>query len=317
MMALLCHISAINGSYNVGRDGMMAESDTESKLDEMERDNLQKSISEVETALAVATPASRAILENFLQNARGRVGVLDKKIKDSQTAKEEHAREAAAVVADLAKKETALNERERETYSGFLSKEFFTKKDFGNLEQFYEKTWDRLSESGKDEMSHRVWEGVRRDEYKFTDLPKTVQEKESGRAYTLLTRRQTGLGNEPRIPESDRNDFVHAFESGNREEASRILERKSFRDNMALGTSPKIERFDVERRIEADRKAMVATSSVNQSTGTAEKSTPPPGSMAEIDLASINLDGLKVKDGNSATKAPAVANIGDSRSHIR
>lgn len=295
----------------------MAESDTEMKLDEMERDNLQKSISEVETAFAVATPASRAIFEFFLQNAKGRVGVLDKKIKDSQTAKEEHARETAAVMADLAKKETALSERERETYSGFLGKEFFTQKDFASLEKFYEKTWDRLSERGKDEMSHRVWEGIRRDEYKFTDLPKIVQEKESGRAYTLLTQRQTGLGNESRIPKSDRMDFVHAFESGNREEASRILERKSFRDNMAVGASPKTERFDVERRIEADRKAIVATTSANKSNGTADKSSLPPGSMAEIDFASINLDGLKVKDGNSATKPPAVANTGDSRSPIR
>ena len=79
------------------------------------------------------------------------------------------------------RKEAALNTKEKEQYSGFLKEDFFTKKDFGRLDDFYAHTWDRLSEGGKEQMSKRIWEGVRRNEYKFTDLPKDVQEKEESR----------------------------------------------------------------------------------------------------------------------------------------
>lgn len=83
----------------------MAERDSESTNDEIERDNLQNTISQVETAITVSTPASRAIFENFLQNAKGRVAALDKKIKESQIEKETHAR----ALNDLTHYETGLD----------------------------------------------------------------------------------------------------------------------------------------------------------------------------------------------------------------
>ena len=213
----------------------MTDSDYESKLDEMERSNLQKVISEVETALTVSTPGTRPVLEVFLQNAKSRVAALDKKIKESQEQREIHEREQASV-AYLAQKEAALSESERKTYSGFLEKPFFTKNDFGSLEQFYAHTWDRLSESGKDQMSHRVWEGIRHNEYTFTELPKVVQEKEIDRAYKRLTEPQLSE-DVSRIPVADRTDFVRAFENGRHDEASQVLDRRSFRENLFLGNA--------------------------------------------------------------------------------
>ena len=61
----------------------MAVTETELRADEMERGRLEKAISEVEATLAATPPASRSpVFKNFLENARGRVAVLDKKIKE-------------------------------------------------------------------------------------------------------------------------------------------------------------------------------------------------------------------------------------------
>jgi len=172
----------------------MRENDSEYKLDELEQVSLQKVISEVETALAVSTPGTRGVFENLLSNARGRLGTLEKKIKETKEEKEAQAREEATTIAQLAENETSLSREEKKTYSGFLKEEYFTKKDFNRLEQFYAHTWDRLSEKGKNEMSHRVWEGIRRDEYIFSELPETVQGKEADRVYTVFKSKRLSRG---------------------------------------------------------------------------------------------------------------------------
>jgi len=81
------------------------------------------------------------------------------------------------------------------------------------LDHFYAHSWDRLSEDGKDQMSRRIWEGVRRDEYKFADLSKDIQEKEESRAYKLLSVSPKQSANVMRIPQKDKNDFIRAYES--------------------------------------------------------------------------------------------------------
>jgi hypothetical protein len=230
----------------------MAETETESKLDELEMDGLQKAISQAELVLADALPGAKALLANFVQNAKARVGALDRKIKDYQI-EQEHAREDAVTVR-LAAMESNLNESERETFSGFLRKGFFTKGDFGALEQFYSKTWDRLSERGKDEMSHRIWEGIRHNEYTFAELPETVREKEARRAYSALAKRDAGT---EAIPAKDREEFCRAFEQGHRKEAENVLERESFKKSMFLvGESKRIEHGTVESGREKEAAAI-------------------------------------------------------------
>ncbi len=149
--------------------------------DESERSNLQRAISDIETAVAVSNPGTRRILENTLENAKKRIMTLDKRIDE---AKVEHAAEVQAQVAAaaaLAAKETKLNAGERETYRGFLEKSYFTKKDFGKLDEFYTHSYDKLSEGGKEEMSKRIHEGIRRGEFREADLPETVLEKDNTR----------------------------------------------------------------------------------------------------------------------------------------
>ena len=290
----------------------MTASDSESKLDEMERDNLQKMISDVETALAGSTPASRGLLEIFLQNAKGRVAVLDKKIKETEIQKENQARDMAALASE-AQKETALSEREKETYSGFLKLDFFTKKDFDRLEQFYAHTWDRLSDSGKDEMSKRVWEGIRRDEYTFTELPKTVREKETERAYRRLVDSPTNASDLARIPTNDRNNFVHAYASGRREEAMQMLDRRSFRDNMFLGDSREIRHADSAMGKEADRNEIADKAS----TKSAKSEMPKASAMGELNLTSIDLSGMKAGGERAEISVGEIPRADDTQSRTR
>lgn len=66
----------------------------------------------------------------------------------------------------LARKEQALNETERKDYIALLRHPRFTKADFAELDRFYKKSYDKLSEQGKDEMSQRVWAGTHPDESK-------------------------------------------------------------------------------------------------------------------------------------------------------
>ncbi len=205
----------------------MAGSDFEIRRDELERDNLQSVIFQVETALAVSTPGTRGPLEQFLHNAKGRVSSLEKKIKESLKEREEERQKEQSAATAMAEREAALSESERKTFAGFLEKRYFTKSDFGELKQFYSDVWDRLSERGKDEMSHRIWEGIRKKEYTFGELPEPVREKETERAYQVLKNRDTGVSRAVAIPERDRSDFIRAYEGGRRQEAQKILERES------------------------------------------------------------------------------------------
>lgn len=157
----------------------MAATEADILRDEQERSSLLKVIADVETAVIAAASGTRRILENTLENAKKQVATLDKKIEEARM---EYAAEVQAKVAAaeaLAAKETRLTAEERETYRGFLEKPYFTKKDFGEVDQFCRRGYDRLSESGKEEMSKRIDEGIKRGEFKFSDLPETIQSKET------------------------------------------------------------------------------------------------------------------------------------------
>ena len=286
----------------------MSVSETESKLDEMECNSLRKAISEVETVLAVSTPGTRPLFESFLVNARGRLVTLDKKIKESQAMREAEAREQVAV-AYLAQKEAALSAAEKQTYSGFLNKPFFTKNDFGNLEQFYSRTWDRLSESGKDEMSHRVWAGIRRNEYTFAELPKTVREKETEHAYKRLRDSAIGSVEAQRIPETDREDFIRAYEAGKREEAEKILGRDSFKKGMFRGPESKsIEHAEASQRRESESRALLQEAKSGRDATAKHDKSPQPSAMGQADFSAIDLSGMKTAGESSNVAPPSVPN---------
>ena len=148
-------------------------------------------------------------------------------------------------------------------------------------------------------MSHRFWEGIRHNEYRFTDAPAIVQEKEAKLAFRDLT----GPSNAQtrtleQIPEADRADFIRAYQSGDRNEVGRVLSRDSFRQNMAVESSTGIRHktADLDGKA-ADDKAVVAKSGDNK-TPPVKNDVPQasPGSMADLPTDALTLSGVNLVD---------------------
>ncbi len=275
------------------------------RSDELEYASLQSSISSAERALR-ASGGTSIVLRNFVENARARMGLVEKKIKEAQEKDgrvEENAKAYLAHKQEV-ERETALSESEKQIYDSFLREDFFTKKDFARLDQFYSKAWDRLTQNGKTELSHRIWEGVRREEYTFTELPKSVREKETKQAYHLLRDPSKGPESALAIPEKDRSDFIRAYESGKEDEAGKILERESFRKNMFKETSsPPIKHVSAELGRNADAASIEkrfsdATGGQNRPEGLRKSDT-----SAVLDVSGINLNGLRMAEAPAQTSA--------------
>ena len=232
-----------------------------SGLDEVEYWNLIGVIGDVEKLVVDAGYLQSSLLTNFLDNARKRLETLEESsdLGERRERKETELRQNAAVVL-MVMRETNLSLAEREVYGSFLEKAFFTRDDFDGLEGFYTSAWDRLSELGKDEMSHRVWEGVRRGEYAFSDLPDIVRKKEADRLYEQLASKSLSA-NLAAIPAADRQEFIAAYRSGDREQADQILDRDVFRENVATEPSttnkaaePQVENLHSDELVQAAEK---------------------------------------------------------------
>jgi hypothetical protein len=282
--------------------------------DQQERDNLQRSIASAETALPVSAPSTRRILENLIEGARGRIATLDTKIKDEREAQ---VREQAAI-ALMAQKEAALSAREQAEYSGFLKEDFFTKGDFGRLEHFYAHAWDRLSEEGKDEMSHRFWEGIRHGEYKFSDAPKAVRDKEEDRVYAKLTTPQIEQDRIRQIPESDRADFIRAYKAGDREEAGRVLNRESFGKNVGLGKSAGIkpEASDEGKQV-ADQAVVENVKKPAAKDADTVAASAASAKFQDIQLDTVGLKGVALVNATSPPSAASLPDASGSRGNLR
>jgi hypothetical protein len=280
----------------------MAEIEKVSEADRMEQANLERIVADVERVTFSSPPGTRPFFDGFLLNAKARLSVLEKKIQDEEH-KEEEQKQSEVAMASLAEKETALDADEKAEYNGFLKEDFFTKKDFHRLDVFYAHSWDRLSQGGKDEMSHRIWEGVRRDEYKITDLPKSVQEKEEKQAYQVLRNSTGQSATTSRVPEQDRVDYLRAYESGSRDEAAKVLDRQSFKANMFRDAdSTPVQHAAQNVKTPAEGAAIVASVKPDS----AEKSKGQSKPMNSLDVSSIDLSGIALGD-NPAQGA--VANL--------
>lgn len=280
--------------------------DDDISRDESELKNLQKVIADVETALFVSTPGTRRILENTLDGAKKRVGTLEKKIGEALKEREVEAQQQAATVAMLAQKEAALIEKEKQTYSGFLKEEFFTKKDFGKLNDFYTHSYDRLSEGGKEEMSKRIWEGIRHKQYEFADLPAEVKEREAKQAYLELRDGKSRLNSAVALPQKDRKDFITSYEAGDDAESEKVLNRRGFKDNLFVGTDNKIiNSTAVTHGQDVQRATVLATTRAEQSPkpNGAAKATALP---ADLAASAMDFGGMRPAETSSEG---AVANL--------
>lgn len=283
----------------------MTATETELKQQEFEQVSLQNTVSNLQAALLFATGDGRKVLETAYRNASGRLATVETKVKDLQGKHEAEVKEESTRVATLAAQETRLNAQEKETFAGFMKKDFFTRGDFGRLEDFYKKSYARLSEHGKDEMSHRIWEGIRKHEYTFGELPPTVREKESKRVYDLFKNRPESSPEVANIPEKDRQDFIRAHEAGKKDQEAKILERDSFKQNLFRGSDEKAIK-SVESQVEhkAERTSLAAKIDAHKSSG-GEKENDVGGGKANDGFGDL-VDGLQLAD---SSRSPSSADV--------
>ena len=208
------------------------------ELDKTEYAKLESQVAEVERIIEAGAGAGASnLLGEFLRNAKARMNEIRPEGSLSERQRKDDGRIDQLAVAAMVERETRLSAAEKEQYGGFLKLDYFTKANFGELEEFYSGAWDRLSEEGKEQMSHRVWEGVRQGEYSFADLPENVRKKEADRLYEQIADASRVHGALANIPEQDRADFIRAHESGDSKAEAEILSRESFSMNVSTISS--------------------------------------------------------------------------------
>jgi hypothetical protein len=155
-------------------------------------------------------------------------------------------------------------------------------------------------------MSHRIWEGIRRDEYKFTELPKSVQEKEAKQAYRLLHDSPVKPEGINRIPEKDRDDFIRAYEAGHQEEAKKVLERDSFKKNMFLESDSK-----VIQHAKVGQGQSAAANEIEKGNADVAKSGKDSeihrGGKAGLDVSGLNLDSVRMAEAPEKVSSADIA----------
>ncbi len=241
--------------------------------------------------------ASSILLATMLDSAKSRLAQIERNIEEAE--KEQRQRRASELaIAYKATLEAKLNAEEQRQYAEFLEKEHFTKSDFGSLESFYTKTWDRLSEGGKSEMSQRVWGGVRTKEYEFSELPDVVKEKEAQRLYNALQSQAPTHQSLRRIAPEDRNDFIKAWGDNRRNEAFEILDRPSFAQNVSLKAGA-VKAESVKAITQSEAARILTPHAAESNIEEASKATNAAG------VANLKLDDLQLADsGDSKSKPP-------------
>lgn len=209
-----------------------------SELDKAEYARLEDQVEAVEKAVAAGRHnGAEALLGRFLENAKLRMATLRESGTVFGESDKERRQARDVAVLHLVARESNLSAVEKEQYANFLEKEFFTKSDFSELESFYSSAWDRLSEGGKEQMSHRVWEGIRQGEYRFDELPEVVRRKESDRLYEQMKEVSLVHGSLSAIPKQDREDFIRAYEAGDEKTVAEALSRDGFALNTTYSKS--------------------------------------------------------------------------------
>ncbi|MFD2256855.1 hypothetical protein ACFSSA_09220 [Luteolibacter algae] len=263
------------------------------ELDKAEYARLESQVAEVERIIDDGRAGGGAsnLLGEFLRNAKARMN----EIRPEGELSERHRKGANQVeqlaVAALVDRESRLSLGEKQQYAGFLKLDYFTKANFDELEIFYANSWDKLSEGGKDQMSARIWAGIRRKEYTFDELPHIVKEKESERMYLQLTGKIEPSASLQNIPPQDRADFVREYEARNKNAVSAILSRPAFAE------------YSPDTREEEARRA--SSSSINNKADEQKKSSSasPQELLAEADLS---LAGISPVSGVAGVETPTV-----------
>ncbi len=283
--------------------------------EEAEYVNLLATVTKLEALLSAGgelSPMVSASLSGYLATAKGRLQELEE--RDKELERQENQRQDLNNAAAKAQAEVALSARERAQYQSFLEQEYFTKADFSKLEKFYQSAWDKLSDDGKAEMSHRVWEGVRRKEYEFSELPDIVKQKEAERLYQALRSEEPTHQSLQNIKQQDREEFIEAWESGKRGEAYQILDRPSFAENVALSASS-VKSNSIKVKTQVDAAKIIEQQTALTPVKEAKTSEGNAAGQAELKLDDLQL--LDSGDSKVAAPLPELKGNGSSAKTVK
>ena len=265
-----------------------------SSVDEVEYFGLMESVLAVEKLLHEGGSGS-VLLGEFVKNARERMEHLEAEglVSFSSEDKKKKTETENLAVAFYVQHETRLSAAEKQQYGSFLEKDFFTRSDFDELDKFYASAWDRLTDEGKAQMSHRVWEGVRASEYQFTDLPSNVKEKEAAQIYAMLAGEKQMPAAMRQIPVQDKQDFISAMDEGDHSRAFSVLNRKSFKETVSLKPKKDLPENSVEEAQERDSEITFQNHSSEKTSSEEDSAAIQKDSELEAKLSDLDMPDLQ------------------------
>jgi hypothetical protein len=225
---------------------------------------LAQRVEQIEKLIRSGANVAGKSLASLLETAQAQLDSERVEEQHATIGKKEREQQERAAVAHMVEREHRLNAAEKEQYGRFLEQDYFTKANFDELDRFYAHSWDKLSDEGKAEMSHRVWEGIRRDEYEFDELPENVRKKESERLYQQFDGQTKADDSLKNIPEQDKQDFINEYKAGNDKGISKVLKREVFAENVSSRTDSAKEAESVAKENKPERQEPKKDNEVNK-----------------------------------------------------
>ncbi len=152
---------------------------------EVEGARLARQVEEIEKLIRSGSPAAGGYpLAAILEMTQARLDAVNgEEAHTGAENKDRKDRDQYAAIAYLVDRESKLNSEEKEQYSRFLEMDCFRRKDLDALAIFYEDGagYDKLSDAGKEEMTRRVAEGIRKGEFASDQMPEAVKAKSAER----------------------------------------------------------------------------------------------------------------------------------------
>lgn len=164
---------------------------------EVEASRFARSVEEIEKLIRSGADISGYPLAAALESRQARLDSIRAEDEHVTADKKEKDQKDRSAIAQMVEREAKLNKEEKDRYAQLLSKDYFTKSDFNDLDQFYTRSWDKLSDEGKAEMDKRVLEGVRQGQYELNELPDSVKERVNGRPQQSIKKSSDKLPSEP------------------------------------------------------------------------------------------------------------------------
>ena len=273
-------------------------------LDETEYANLERAMIEAEHVVSTArlsgTPAPIELTAKLAETEK-RMGILDENgLSPERREEKKSALAQDLAVAVMVEREIALSRQEKDTLSGFLRQYYFRKRDFDALAVFYENSWDKLSEEGKDEMSERIWNGVHHGEYRFEDLPSEVSEREAQWLYHSIENdrekmiRATGLDN------ATCERFADLWKSGRKAESYQMLSESALGEYVSKTQQTLPNQEILSETVNAQENVDTAKKESSQNTGGAAGIPLSDGLLARLDTIA-DIDGAPLKELSGST----------------